>query len=133
MKMMNWLHVLRFCIKNFSMFLNFEVLNFHYVSMWNMDSLKILDSWSLRFSLCWFAKFIIYKFWIVLKGYLCLWRCVICCLIVFLFVSLCFSRLLCVCLFRVCMFVTFWVCVLLRLVFQSLYVMFVKVCCLFFF
>ncbi len=58
-----------------------------------------------------------------------------CCLLssCFLFVSLCLSRLLCVCLFRVCMFVTFWVYVLLRLIFQSLYAMFVKVCCLFFF
>jgi hypothetical protein len=49
-----------------------------------------------------------------------------------MFVFLCLSRLFCVYLFRVCMFVTFRVYVLLRLVFQSLYAMSAKVCCLFF-
>jgi hypothetical protein len=44
------------------MFIDFEVFNFHCVSMSNMNSLKILDSWFLRFNLCWFAKFIIFFF-----------------------------------------------------------------------
>ncbi len=64
---------------------------------------------------------------------MCLCKCVVYCLVVFLFVSFCLSRLLCVCLFKVCMFVTFWVYVLLKLIFQSLYTMFMKVCCLIFF
>ncbi len=68
-----------------------------------------------------------------MKGYLCLWGCVVCYLVVFLFLSLCLSRLLCVCLFRVCMFVTFWVCILFKLVFQSLYAISVKIYCLFLF
>ncbi len=115
------------------MLLDSEIFRLHYVSMWNINSLKILNSWSLRFNLCWFVEFIIFELWIVLKGYMCLWRCVVYCLVVFLFVSLCLSRLLCVCLFKICMIVTFWVCVLLRLIFQSLYAKFVKVYCLFFF
>ncbi len=66
------------------MFIDFEVFNFHCVSMSNMNSLKILDSWFLRFNLCWFAKFIIFLF------LNCFER-----LFVFkdvLFVSLCLSR-----------------------------------------
>jgi hypothetical protein len=52
------MHVLGFCIESFSMFVDFEVFNLHYVSMLNLDNLKILDSWSLKFSLCWFIKFL---------------------------------------------------------------------------
>ncbi len=51
-----------------------KVFSFHCVSMWNMYSLKILDSWYLKFNLCWFTKFISFELWIDLKGYLCLWR-----------------------------------------------------------
>jgi hypothetical protein len=132
--MINWLHVLGFCVERFSIFLDSKVFSLHYVSMWNMDSLKILDSWSLKFCLCWFVEFIIYELWTVLKGFLCLWGCVVYCLIVFLFMFLCLSRLLCVCLFKyVCLWHFGFVCVLLILVFKSLYAMFVKVCCLFFF
>jgi hypothetical protein len=68
-----------------------------------------------------------------LKSCFYFWGCVVYCLVVFLFVSLCLSSLLCVCFFRVCMFVTFRVYFLLRLVFQSLYAMSMKVYCLFFF
>ncbi len=68
-----------------------------------------------------------------MKSCFCFWGCVVYCLVVFLFVSLCLSSLLCVCLFRVCMFMAFWVYFLLRLVFESLYAMSMKVCCLFFF
>ncbi len=53
--------MLRFFVKSFFMFLDFEVFSFHYVSMCNMDSLKILDSGSLKFNLCWFVKFIIFE------------------------------------------------------------------------
>jgi hypothetical protein len=48
-------------------------------------------------------------------------------------VTIRFLKLFFVYLFKVCLFVTFWICVLLRLVFESLYAMSVKVYCLFFF